>query len=368
MYFSTARALALSSVFGTSFAWVNNVPIDTSTLDELYQKALEEDGKLVVVSGGDAGVQGQSMQAAWAARFPKIALDFTVDLSKYHDSRIDRAYWANNETVDIAILQTLHDFQRWKEEERLLFYKPPTFADLYSGETDLDGAFLPVNIGSFGIFAWDSTYVSASDAPTSYADLLDPKWKGKIVATYPNDDDAIGYLFSIIIEKYGFEWLDALAAQDVQWVRGTATPGFVIRDNHNNATRSASGSSPKGRVLSFTTYPPSNETYFQMAQPAAPEQHMAWAQTAAAFASTKRPATAKLFLAWVTSDEWQKASTSGSPRKSLDIGGTVYTSNTTQTSQFRQFMQDRRRVEWWKLQYETTLGTAQGVSPLALYP
>lgn len=87
------------------------------------------------------------MKAAWAARFPKIALDLTVDLSKYHDSRIDRAYWANNETVDIAMLQTLNDFQRWKEEGRLLFYKPPTFADLYSGETDLDGAFLPVNVG-----------------------------------------------------------------------------------------------------------------------------------------------------------------------------------------------------------------------------
>ncbi|KAF7898096.1 hypothetical protein EAF00_004542 [Botryotinia globosa] len=366
MYFSTAGALALSSVFGTSFAWANKVSIDNSTIDELYQKALEEDGKLVLASGGDAGNQGQSMQAAWAARFPKIALELTVDLSKYHDSRIDRAYRANNETVDIAMLQTLNDFPRWKQEGRLLFYKPPTFADLYSVETDLDGAFLPVNIGSFGAFTWDNTYVSASDAPTSYADLLDPKWKGKIVATYPNDDDAIAYLFSVIIEKYGFEWLDALAAQDVQWVRGTATPGYVIQDNHNNASKSASGSSPKGRVLSFTTYPPSNETYFQMMQPAAPEQGMVWAQTAAAFASTKRPATAKLFLAWITSDEWQMASPRGSPRKSLDTVGTPL--NTTQTSQFRQFMQDRRRVEWWKLQFETTLGTAQGVSPLVLYP
>ncbi|KAF7954073.1 hypothetical protein EAE96_005206 [Botrytis aclada] len=275
MHFSTAGALALSSIFGSSFARVNNVPIDTSTIDELYAKALKEDRKLVVASGGDAGAQGLGMKTAWAARFPKIALDLKVDLSKYHDSRIDRAYWSNNETVDIAVLQTLNDFQRWKEEGRLMFYKPPTFTDLYSGETDLDGPFLPVNIGSFGTFPWDSTYVSASDAPTSYADLLDPKWKGKIVATYPNDDDAIGYLFSIIIiEKYGFEWLNALAAQDVQWVRGTATPGFVMRDNHNNATTSASGSSPKGRVLSFTTYPPSNETYFQMAQPAA--QNSTW--------------------------------------------------------------------------------------------
>ncbi|KAJ8067554.1 hypothetical protein OCU04_004894 [Sclerotinia nivalis] len=308
------------------------------------------------------------MKDAWAARFPKISLDLTVDLSKYHDSRIDRSYWNNNETDDIAILQTLQDFQRWKEEGRLLFYKPPTFADLYSGEKDLDGAFLPISVDSFGSFVYDGTFVSEAEAPTNYADLLHPKWKGKIVATYPNDDDAIGYLFSIIIEKYGFEWLEKLATQDVQWVRGTATPGFVIQDNHNNANASASGLSPKGRVLTFTSYPPANATYVRDVSPEAPEQHMSWAQTAAAFASTKRPNTAKLFLAWLTSDENQKNSTTGSVRKSLDIGGTLYESNTTQTSQFRQYMQDRTRVEWWKLQYETTLGPAQGVNPMVLYP
>ncbi|KAF7861394.1 hypothetical protein EAF04_007959 [Stromatinia cepivora] len=321
MYFPAARLLALSSILGTSFARVKPVTVDTSSIDQLYVEALKEDQKLVVASGGDAGIQGQRIRAAWAARFPKISLDLTVDVSKYHDSRIDRAYRANNETVDIAILQTLNDFQRWKEADRLLFYKPQTFDDLYSGEKDLDGAFLPIGVYSFGTFIYDSTAVSESEVPTNYADLLDPKWKGKIVATYPNDDDAVGYLFSIIIEKYGFEWLDGLAAQDVQWVRGTATPGFVIQDNHNNANASASGSSPKGRVLSFTTYPPSNETYIHSTQPKAPEQHMAWTQTAAAFASTKRPLTAKLFLAWLTSDEYQSASTSGSVRKSLDIGG-----------------------------------------------
>src|SRR3954451_17179362 len=90
-----------------------------------------------------AGAQGNDVKKAWATAFPAIELDFTVDLSKYHDSRIDRAYWAKNETVDVAILQTLHDFQRWKKEDRLMFYKPPTFEDLYSGEKDLDGAFLP---------------------------------------------------------------------------------------------------------------------------------------------------------------------------------------------------------------------------------
>ena len=29
------------------------------------------------------------------------------------------------------------------------------------------------------------------EAPKEFLDYLDPKWKGKIVAAYPNDDDAV---------------------------------------------------------------------------------------------------------------------------------------------------------------------------------
>ena len=73
-----------------------------------------------------------------------IDLNLTIDFSKYHDSRIDRAFYAGNEDVDIAALQTLQDFPRWKAQNRLMFYKPQNFSDLVNGEKDFDGAWLPV--------------------------------------------------------------------------------------------------------------------------------------------------------------------------------------------------------------------------------
>ena len=86
-------------------------------------------------------------------RFPRLSLKLTTDLSKYHDARIDRAFYAGKETVYIATLQTLHDYPRWKTQNRLMFYKPHNFSDIANGQKDFDGAYLPVRLSKFAEFA-----------------------------------------------------------------------------------------------------------------------------------------------------------------------------------------------------------------------
>lgn len=84
---------------------------------------------------------------AFTARFPKVALNLTNDVSKYLDGRIDRAFYANDEYVDVAMLETLQDYTRWKAENRLLYYKPANWNDIVNGEKDLDGAYVPFELG-----------------------------------------------------------------------------------------------------------------------------------------------------------------------------------------------------------------------------
>jgi len=63
--------------------------------------------------------------------------------------------------------------------------------------------------------------------PRRFSDF--PHSNGRISLTYPNDDDAILYLFSRITQKHGWD-IESLRKQDVNWVRGTATSAMLIAD------------------------------------------------------------------------------------------------------------------------------------------
>jgi ABC-type Fe3+ transport system substrate-binding protein len=184
-----------------------------------------------------------------------------------------------------------------------------------------------------------------------------------LVLTYPNDDDGVLYLFKLIIQKYGFEWLDALLKQDIKWVRGaTAATSTIIEGN-------ASGDGD--RVLTFSGlggFTPST-SFLKVQQPNAPDEFMTWAQRAAIFNSTPRPQSAKLLLSFLLNDDWQKPiAQRGAPsvRTSLaaQYNNNIFAANNTQTSGYIDFMADREEVEWWRFQMETSIGLAVGPNPV----
>ena len=143
--------------------WHANVPLETRSLDEIYAAAKKEAGNnsqpLQIAWGGDAGQQGNGVRQAWKQRFPDIPLNLTVDLSKFHNGRIDKAFYQGEHYADIAFLQTLQDFPRWKTQNRLLYHKPAEFNDIFNGEKDPDGAWL----GLFNCMTMLTMYVHSDD-------------------------------------------------------------------------------------------------------------------------------------------------------------------------------------------------------------
>ncbi|THY86676.1 periplasmic binding protein-like II [Aureobasidium pullulans] len=323
-------------VFSALLPYPNSYPghalkVDNRTLDEIYASvhttclALWKFNDTIAPEAS----QGDPTIAAWKARFPDVALNLTVDVSKYHDSRVNRQFQRNGDDgADIAVLQTLQDYGRWKHEGRLYPYKPAGWDNIYSAIKDPEvEAFATspfyhiiltdIRLDQFGNLIFNTN-------------LLNETEKSKLALTIPNDDDAITYLFSVIIEKYGWE------------CETNTTRTLSFTTNLNGAANLASKTPDDARLL--------------------------WPQTGAVFATLSRPESSKLFMSWLISDECQQQFVDGGyylARKDLNSSlGDIWNDDFTPLTQFATFMENRDVVEWWRLQFETSLGTAQGPSPV----
>jgi iron(III) transport system substrate-binding protein len=66
--------------------------------------------------------------------------------------------------------------------------------------------------------------VKAEDAPKSFADLLDPKWKGKLVKAHPSYSGTIMTATYQMQRDLGWGYLERLAKQNVMQVQSSADP------------------------------------------------------------------------------------------------------------------------------------------------
>ena len=99
-----------------------------------------------------------------------------------------RSTWSTRRMPRISIY--------WKDKGMLAPYVPEDVAKFYPAEhKDADGTF-----ASFRVFlcviAYNTNLVKKEEAPKSFADLLDPKWKGKIIKAHP------GYSGTIMTATY----------------------------------------------------------------------------------------------------------------------------------------------------------------------
>jgi hypothetical protein len=171
------------------------VPEETRSLDKIYQAALAEGGRLVIYAGGDSPTQQDFTKQQFEKRFPGMTVDIVVDYSKYHDARIDLQLAQNSLIPDVGQFQTIQDFPRWKREGHLLQYKPKGWSKIYRDYRDDDGFHMGFSILIFTNIVNAKFLPNQADWPGVATDYLKPQFRGKLIVTYPNDDDAVAFLF-----------------------------------------------------------------------------------------------------------------------------------------------------------------------------
>lgn len=91
-----------------------------------------------------------------------------------------------------------------------------------------------------GLIVVNSTLVSPAGYPKSFKDLLDPKWKGKIVMMDPTVPGGGAYIFGLLKREHGLGFWDTMKGQNISF----------IRDYSQVARHVAIGEAPIGLGLS----------------------------------------------------------------------------------------------------------------------
>jgi ABC-type Fe3+ transport system substrate-binding protein len=347
-----AIAAALLITGATSAVAKIPATTDQQQLQALYKRAKAEGGKLTVYMGGDAPGQWDFIAKAFEDRFPDVQLHLVNDLSKYQDDRIDDQLASHDLVADVAILQTTQDFDRWKKQGDLLKYKPIGWNDVYANAKDKDGYWTGAFYGAFS-YVVNAKQLPADPSAFRGTDLLQAAYKGRLIFTYPNDDDAVLFSFRQIIDKYGWKWLRDVMAQDPALVRGTPNSTAGVANGTYLATAGTAGDARPNGVQVLP----------------ASERFNTWAQRGAIFKDAKHRAAAKLFMSWLTSKAAQTnviSSWAWSVRRDVaPPAGLKPLSSYTNTDPdaFARFMSDRAEVERFRSRVERYVGRVEGADP-----
>jgi iron(III) transport system substrate-binding protein len=185
--------------------------------------AARREGKVVLYSAMDLPV-GEKLGNAFMAQFPGIEVQIERSGSERLFQRIAQEFSANIFAADVITTADASHVISWKRKGWLAPFVPEDVAKYFPEQyRDADGMFATSRLWLSSI-AFNTNLVKVSDAPTSFADLLDPKWAGKMVKGHPAYSGTIMTATYQIVRDLGWDYLEKLSKQRVMQVQSSTDP------------------------------------------------------------------------------------------------------------------------------------------------
>jgi iron(III) transport system substrate-binding protein len=215
-----ASGAAAMTVFATPLRAA--APEPTAITPALIAAATKE-GKVTYYTSIDLPVS-EKIAKAFEAKYPGISVRVERTGAERIFQRIGQEYASNIHSVDVVNSSDAAHFIVWKRDGLLAPFVPEDVAKYYpDDQKDPDGQFASFRV-CLSVIGYNTNLVKPADAPKSFADLLDPKWAGKIVKGHP------GYSGTIMTSTYemardlGWDYFEKLAKQRVMQVQSASDP------------------------------------------------------------------------------------------------------------------------------------------------
>lgn len=152
---------------------------------------------------------------AVAEKFPELDVQWYAEGgSENVQARVGMERLAGDLKANIILTSDVFWFEKMANEGFWEDYKPDIDYKVPESFSALHSSYSLMGINLFGI-AYNKKFITAEEAPKSFKDLVDPKYKGKVACGSPLESGTNYALMANLTHKYGYDFLKQLHANDL---------------------------------------------------------------------------------------------------------------------------------------------------------
>jgi iron(III) transport system substrate-binding protein len=287
-----STAAAAAGVFASP---ARAAPPEASPVTPALIEAARKEGKLVFYTAMDLAF-AQRLGKEFEAKYPGISVRVDRSGAERIFTRIGQEMSSRIYAVDVVNTSDQAHCIIWKRDGWLAPYLPEEVAKYYDKSYyDPDALHVTTRV-LISPLGYNTNLVKKEDAPKSFADLLDPKWAGKMVKAHPAYSGTIMNSTFQVARDLGWGYLEKLAKQRIMQVQSATDTPKKIQLGERAVMVDGAGY----LVIRFKEEGAPVEIVF-------PEEGTPVATSpSAVFKSAPNPNAARLFQNWMHSREGQQ--------------------------------------------------------------
>src|SRR6266705_6381565 len=200
-------------------------PLPVSAQDARVEVAKKE-GKVVWYTSL-ALPTAEKVAKLFEAANPGIKVEVHRTGSQRILQRVMQELQANIKNADVIHTSDAGHFVLLKDKKLLAKYTPAGVESFPPGFKDRDGYYYGLR-ATVNVIAYNPKIVPAAEAPRTWKDLLDPKWKGKQVTAHPGNSGVIATHVLALVHLYGWDYFKQLAQNKLMLVQSAVDPSGVV--------------------------------------------------------------------------------------------------------------------------------------------
>ena len=185
-----------------------NTPSDSNTDNNNTEQTYS--GKVMLYSSMQED-QLMAIKEGFEKKYPGVTMEYYFAGTSKVVTKISTEAQAGHVDADVIWVGDAADYVSFKEEGILQQYSSPEAAGLDPNYIDAEGYYTAARLVGVGI-AYNTVTVKPEDAPKTWSDLLDPKWKDQIVMSDPGTAGTTKYWMNAMMcsDKYGADYMQKL--------------------------------------------------------------------------------------------------------------------------------------------------------------